>query len=210
MHRHLYFYILLAHFSFLQICNALLSIKWIRTQQQPKYSLTLSISSESSIFDKEDQDLQSYLTGQNNIPWKGTRQILKRKKQIPDPSYSPIQVINLCMNALSINDDPQLDHGCCVLLEFASPNGPLREKNLDPAAYARFLRSSDYSLLIDHNRYELNGDLKTIRNGNSVIQAVDVFGYRDESGNIPSNTFDFFLSQVEGKWFVDVVVLRNS
>lgn len=54
---------------------------------------------------------------------KGRKDILGRKKQLPKSNYTPQQVVQIILDALQINDDPQLDHGCCVLLAFTSPTG---------------------------------------------------------------------------------------
>lgn len=158
---------------------------------------------------QQDPELNKYLQGQVNLEWRGTRTILKRKKQIPDATYSPQKVVRICMDALGVNDDPQLDHGCCVLLEFKTPDGPLAKNNFDPASYARFIRSSEYSILIDYGSYELLGDPKPIRNGKSMMQKVSVVGFRDGSNPVARRNFDFYLTQIDDKWLIDVVVLSE-
>lgn len=80
--------------------------------------LTMELSSE-------DPSLRSFLKGNVDAPWKGTTDSLKRRKQIPLPEYDPRKVVQICLDALQVNDEPQLDHGCCVLLSFKSPNGPV-------------------------------------------------------------------------------------
>jgi hypothetical protein len=81
-----------------------------------------------------DPELKQFLSG-SVAKWKGTTDTLKRRKQVPDAGYTPQQVVEKCLAALEINDEPQLDHGCCVLLSFKSPTGPLAEGGLDPAEY---------------------------------------------------------------------------
>ena len=54
----------------------------------------------------------------DTLKWKGSKEIVIRKKQIPSLNFSPKEVVQICLDALQLNDDPQLDHGCCVLLAF--------------------------------------------------------------------------------------------
>jgi hypothetical protein len=56
------------------------------------------------------------LAGPDGKPWKGVRDMLPRKGQIPLPSYGPKDVCKIILAALQNNDDPQLDHGACVAL----------------------------------------------------------------------------------------------
>ena len=135
------------------------------------------------------------------------------------------------LDALQINDDPQLDHGCCVLLAFKSPSGitldstldavilylnvnrlsgPLGESNLDPSGYGRFLRSSAYGLLIDHNRSEFIGEPEQLSDSLSVRQRVRVSGWSDgPTDSCKQVVFDFYLSNVEGTWLIDVILMVN-
>lgn len=157
---------------------------------------------------EDNAELSNYLSGTLISPWKGSRDILKRKKQVPDSSYNPQKVVMTCLNALAINDDPQLDHGCCVLLEFKSPNGPLSKDNLDPASYGRFLRSSEYGILIDHRTADLIGEPEQLMDSLSVVQKVKVTGWR-EGEETPIKFFDFYLTKVTDTWLIDVVLLSK-
>lgn len=67
------------------------------------------------------------------LPWGGDLAILRRKKQVPTEAYGPKDVIRICLLALQSNDDPQLDHGAAVVMQFKSPNGLLSQGGLDPA-----------------------------------------------------------------------------
>ena len=154
-----------------------------------------------------DQDFQNYIKG--TTPWKGRRDILKRRRQVPDPSYSPQQVVSKCLEALQVNDDPQLDHGCCVLLEFKSPEGPLAEGKLDPAEYARFLRTTKYAPLLDHSQSELLGDPQQLQDSLSVKQRVKVKAWAAENA-LETAYFDFYLSRLDETWLIDVVLLSND
>ena len=56
-------------------------------------------------------DVKDYMAGPEGKKWKGTREVLPRRKQIPSPDYSPQDVCRILLSALQNNDDPQLDHG---------------------------------------------------------------------------------------------------
>lgn len=162
-------------------------------------------SSERS--ESNDPKLAAFLQG--STPWSGRTDILVRRKQVPDSSYGPQEVVRKCLDAFQVNDDPQLDHGCCVLLGFKSPLGPLAESGLDPAAYGRFLRASpDYSLLVDHSNSDLIGEPEPIKDSLSVRQSVKVQGWRLGSGSEVKN-FDFYLTKIDDKWLIDVVLIRR-
>jgi len=60
--------------------------------------------------------------------------------QWPQPELSPNEVIMMVFDALQQNDDPQLDHGCLVLLEMASEGFDARRRGLNPAQFGRVLR----------------------------------------------------------------------
>ena len=53
-------------------------------------------------------DLEAFLKGEGTKSWRGTRDILKRRGQVPLPSYTPQDVCKICLKALQNNDDPQL------------------------------------------------------------------------------------------------------
>jgi hypothetical protein len=161
----------------------------------------------------KDPELQDYLSGSLKKPWSGNRSILKRKKQIPDAKYSPQEVVKICLDALVVNDDPQLDHGCLVVLEFKSPSGPLAEGKLDPREYGQFLRSSEYNLLLEYETAELVGEPKSFKDGLSVIQKVLITGWQDlDESSKPKDKkyYNFYLSKIDGKWLVDVILLASD
>ena len=104
-----------------------------------------------------DEALANFLSGKNaERRWRGTRDILKRKGQVPRPEYSPQDVCRIVLDSLSTNDDPQLDHGACVTLEFKSPVGALADANLSPSTFGEFLRR-EYSNLVDFKEAKLLG-----------------------------------------------------
>jgi hypothetical protein len=111
-------------------------------QQKQRSSRSLSDSDSKPSQAEEDTSLKNFIQG--TTPWKGNRGILKRKFQVPSQEYAPQQVVLKVLDALQVCDDPQLDHGSCVLLEFRSPQGPLSQGKLDPAEYGRFLRNTEY------------------------------------------------------------------
>ena len=156
-----------------------------------------------------DPDYQQFLAGAEGKPWKGSKIGLARRGQLPLPEYSAQDVIRICLAALQNNDDPQLDHGSCVTLEFKSPNGALAEGNLDPAAYGRFIRGSDYVSLIDFKNSELVGELEPLSDSLSVRQQVRITDWVNTPGSRGVTNFDFYLTQVRGSWLVDIILLRK-
>lgn len=150
----------------------------------------------------------------NTTPWRGTRTILTRRKQVPDPSYSPRKVVQTVVDALQVNDDPQLDHGCCVLLEFTNPDGPIAEGQLDPAQYGRFLRSTDYSILLDHSAAEFIGEPVDLQStGTQCKIKVKMRGWYGEEefvGEMQEAFFDFYLSKKGDYWLLDVVLMSSA
>ena len=160
---------------------------------------------------KEDPDFQNFMAGSEGKAWNGDRAILKRKKQVPDSSYSPLDVIRIILRALQSNDDPQLDHGALVTLEFKSPKGVLATTGLDPAGYGRYLRGSEYSKLIDFKSYDLIGDPEVLQgNEGTIKQRVEIsgwiYGTLAERNTETTSTFDFFLSKVGAYWLVDAIL----
>lgn len=125
--------------------------------------------------------------------------------QYPSAELSPLDVIKKCLQALQNNDEPQLDHGACVLLEFKSPIGPLAEGGLDPAGYGHFLRTtSPYDRLIDFRKVDFIGKPVELRDSLSLKQTVKVTGWNEEVGH----DFDFYLSNIDGNWLVDVILSK--
>lgn len=153
---------------------------------------------------EKDPKLKEFLAGPEGKPWKGSKDILERRNQIPLAEYLPNDVIRICLEALKSNDDPQLDHGACVTLAFQSPSGVLANGGLDPAAYGRFLRSTDYEALLDFYKYEfIDGNI--VIGDNSIIQKVNILKW-DNQG---SQNFDFYLSKVNEKWLIDIILISK-
>jgi len=66
----------------------------------------------------------------------------------PDPEYSPSEVVEIQLSALSNNDDPVPDAGIKTAYNFASPRnrrgtGPL-------ARFTKMVNSPQYAPMIDH------------------------------------------------------------
>ncbi len=175
------------------------------------YQSKLSVRNHIVVMSNEklnDPKLIEFMQGAGGKKiWKGTRDILTRRKQVPSSEYNAIDVVKICVEALKCNDDPQLDHGACVVLEFKSPNGPLSDQSLDPAAYGYFLRSSEYQALLDFKDYEIFGDSIPIRDSLSIKQPVKIIGWTTGS-NPGEKIFDFYLTKVNDKWLIDVILLR--
>mmetsp|Transcript_5513 Transcript_5513/g.5693 ORF Transcript_5513/g.5693 Transcript_5513/m.5693 type:complete len:214 (-) Transcript_5513:34-675(-) len=171
-----------------------------RSLYTPNYSSNPKITT--------DPDLESFLSGSLNKEWNGSTNMLERRGQIPKEEYGPKDVIRICLSALQHNDDPQLDHGACVVLAFKSPTGVLSQNNLDPAAYGRFLRSTEYIRLTDFSSVDLIGDMEVNSEDNdSVRQTVRVCGWKT-NGVIPCTDFDFYLSKAENLWLMDAILKR--
>jgi len=153
--------------------------------------------------EKRDYPSLDDFLNKKNRKWSGRTDILERRKQLPSVDQSPTDVVRIVLAALKINDDPQMDHGACVLLEFSNPKGILREGKLDPGELGSFLREK-YSVLIDFKRAELVGDPSETEPF-SVTQRVKILDW--DTNNTAGTNFDFFLSRVPGKsWLIDVIV----
>lgn len=144
-------------------------------------------------------------------PWGGNTNILARKKQIPSKDYGPKDVIRICLQALQSNDDPQLDHGACVVMSFKSPSGMLSEGRLDPAQYGRFLRSTEpYNLLVDFKQAETIGPLESMSEDETrVRQGVLLKSFENFSGEAEQAAFDFYLTKTNEMWLLDVILARE-
>ena len=154
-------------------------------------------------------EYQEFLKGPEGKPWKGTRIALPRKGQVPLPEYSAQDVVRICLSALQNNDDPQLDHGACVSLEFKSPMGPLSDGGLDPAAYGRFIRGTEYSSLIDFKSYELVGEVEQLSDSLSVRQKVRITDWQSSINCKGITYYDFYLTQVGGCWLLDIILIQK-
>ena len=82
---------------------------------------------------------------------------------MPLAKYSAKEVMNILLEALQSNDDPQLDNGAAVVLMFATSDGTLNESGLSPSQYGKFLREQ-YPTLIGkcRDRDEMEDLLTTI------------------------------------------------
>lgn len=146
-------------------------------------------------------------------PWGGSREILVRKRQVPMKEYLPKDIIRICLLALQTNDDPQLDHGSSVVLEFKSNGGLLAQGKLDPSEYGRFLRTTEpYNSLIDFKSAELVGQPEKVEGAaeESIRQCVRLKSYEDISRKSQETYFDFYLSKANDLWLVDVILHRDS
>jgi hypothetical protein len=68
------------------------------------------------------------------------------------------QVCDKVLRALQLNDDPMLDYGAAVLVKFSSQANAASQ--LSPSAYGRYLRKSEFEVLLENSRFGLKGDLK--------------------------------------------------
>ena len=161
------------------------------------------VKSILKLSEKENQDprLKEFMAGEGSKEWRGTKTGLERRGELPDPKYSPIDVIRIVLKALQTNDYPQLDHGACVVLEFKSPAGPLAIFS-NPAELGAYLRKS-YENLVDFKEAKLVGESKVV--GSIMQQSVEVIPWES---SIPSESYTFYLTQVENTWLVDAIIKK--
>lgn len=190
-------------------CSGLRSRQPQSFQQIKQFELRMADATDIESKENSDPEYQAFLAGASGKPWKGTRIALARRGQVPLPEYSAQDVVRICLAALQNNDDPQLDHGSCVALEFKSPTGALAEGGLDPAAYGRFIRDTDYASLIDFKASELVGELQPLSDSLSVRQLVKITDWQSSPNSKGVTNFDFYLTQVRGYWLLDIILLRK-
>jgi len=165
------------------------------------------VKSISKVSEKENQEtvndprLKEFMAGEGSKEWRGTKTGLERRGELPDPKYSPIDVIRIVLKALQTNDYPQLDHGACVVLEFKSPTGPLAIFS-NPAELGAYLRKS-YENLVEFKEAKLVGESKVV--GSIMQQSVDVIPWES---SIPSESYTFYLTQVDNIWLVDAIIKK--
>jgi hypothetical protein len=137
--------------------------------------------------------------------------MMKRKGQVPLPEYEPKDVVRIVLAALQNNDDPQLDHGAAVVLQFRSPSGPLGESKLDAAGVGRFFRdTTEYSALIDFASSELVGNPVPLQDSLSVKQSVKINSWQATTNNRAPTFYDFYLSKIGDLWLLDVILTAAS
>ena len=182
-----------------------------KSHWQTQSSQYLQVSNSGDDIDvSNDPELKEYLNGSSGKVWKGSREMLGRRKQIPASEYTIQDVVKKCLAALQNNDEPQLDHGACVTLEFKNPSGPLAEGDLDPAAYGRFLRSTEYNVLLDFKKAEIIGEPEQLNDSLSYKQRVKVTGWQNDITKKSDSLFDFYLTKVSDKWLLDVILICKN
>ena len=181
-------------------------------------------SLESKI--RNDKELQDYLSGKGAKEWKGSKSMLKRRGELPDPNYKPLDVLRVCLKALESNDYPQLDHGACVVLEFRAPNSPLAVFS-NPAHFGSYLRNSEYKSILDFKDAKPIGTpiilKEELSQPTSIKQYVEITTFpdynsiknvfpADSNGRIPDNkvNFTFFMSFHEDLWLIDAIQKDSS
>ena len=148
---------------------------------------------------QDDNDKEAFINKQAK-KWRGSTDTLQRRGQVPEIRYSPSDVCKIILSALQSNDDPQLDHGACVVLEFATPNGPLKTSGLDPSEYGHFLRE-EYSELIDFKEAIFLGEPEEMGDSLQVKQNIQVIQFGDTFAE-----YSIYLSLYNEKWHVDVIL----
>jgi hypothetical protein len=138
------------------------------------------------------------------MKWEGTKVNLMRRGQVPSPKHQPVDVIRICLQALQNNDDPQLDHGACVVLGFRSATGPLAAMQ-DPYTFGKWMRESEYKALVDFKSVQLVGDVEEMNDPNLIRQRFEVTGFQG-SESPGKAMFDFYLSKSSDTWLVDGII----
>jgi hypothetical protein len=99
---------------------------------------------------------------------------------MPDPAWSPAEVVSIQLNALQANDKPETDAGIAQTWAFAHPDnkrvtGPLPR-------FARMIKGPLYQILLGHRSHEIK---EVSRSDNEAVFAVtvtsqtgEVVGYR--------------------------------
>lgn len=211
------------------IIPSILSFSKVRHVSQIFNRVTLYISKDSQIDESiknkilSNEDLQKYLNGTVQKEWKGTKTILQRRGEIPDPKYKPLDVIRVCLKALESNDYPQLDHGACVVLEFTAPASPLAVFQ-NPAEFGTYLRGNDYKYILDFKDAKPVGDAVILKQEAgetvSIKQTVEITNFPDynsiktvfpdtgtpvQRGQDKKVMFNFFLSLHGDVWLIDAL-----
>ncbi len=195
---------------------------WHKSPQQPNCYLRQTINNDAfkTLLPKaKGVDIITQVVGQPRV-WRGKRHLLPFLGQLPDPAYTPQRVVQICLGALQRNDDPQLDHGCCVLLEFMSPDGAIAACGLDPRGYGAYVRNSeDFSVLLDNRQTALcetptslvAGAICSVESlGREVHQQrVRVLPWESPADSPPADWahFVFGMSRHNGTWLVDDISL---
>lgn len=150
---------------------------------------------------KDDPRLKDFMAGEGSKEWRGTKSMLERRGEIPDPKYSPIDVIRVVLKALQTNDYPQLDHGACVVLEFKSSTGPLAIFS-NPAELGAYLRKN-YENLVDFKEAKLVGDLQIV-SSTLQQQSVEVVLWETAS----TEYYTFYLTLENDTWLVSAILKK--
>ena len=119
----------------------------------------------------------------------------------PPPSLSPLDVVQIIMNALQKNDEPGKNHGITVTFNFASPanknvTGPI-------GRFVTMVSGPVYGQMVDHlgavyEKMEIKGDRASI---DVIIKVVSgkFVGFRFLLTKQRDNEFD-------GAWMTDSVI----
>ena len=119
----------------------------------------------------------------------------------PHPSFSPLDVVQIIMNALQKNDEPSKNHGITVTFNFASPanknvTGPI-------GRFATMVSGPVYGQMVDHlgavyEKIKIKGDRASI---DVIIKVVSgkFVGFRFLLTKQRDNEFD-------GTWMTDSVI----
>ncbi|WP_318570886.1 DUF4864 domain-containing protein [Salinigranum marinum] len=120
----------------------------------------------------------------------------------PDPSYSPVRVVEIQLTALADNDDPVEDAGIKTAYNFASPANRRSTGPVD--RFVRMVRGPQYAPMVDHVE-AVSGPME--RGDGSAEQRVTLTGPGGRTV-----TYVFGLSKqrggpLDGCWLTDRVLV---
>lgn len=134
--------------------------------------------------------------------------VLKRRKDIPSPEYSPQQVCSKVMTALQLNDDPMLEYGAAVVIRFASSTNVAG--SLTPEKYGEYIRGGELEVLVDNSQYKFDGPAKLSENGLRCLQSVSIIGPPPDLGTTRVSVQLSKEEERESKamcWLVDAITI---
>ena len=79
--------------------------------------------------------------------------------------------------------------------------------NKEWIGYGRFLRSTDYSVLLDHSSFQFIGPPQLLKSDATIKQRVRIFHVDNDLSK--EKDFSFYLSKIDDKWLIDVVLIES-
>jgi len=124
------------------------------------------------------------------------------KSSTPHPDLTPRQVVELQLEALRRNDDPQPDSGIATAFGFASPAN--RQATGPVARFARMLKNPMYRPMLGHSSAQF-GPIRV--EGDVARTQVVLFG---GDGRMTAYDFTLSLDKSSRCWLTDSVMLAPA